>query len=251
MRRFTPLLALALALPAAAQPVLDAGPGPFGSLDLVGGPFPSFTPAGTDVGGALGYRFGTGPDVAVLLGYGAAVDDDRFPYPAETHLGATVGVTRGTGRAAWRLEASGLLTVSGSNTFAFPPDGGPTEVRGGPTVIERRARAGVTRYVRLAGGPVRVALGAGAFGAVRMVDSSTLIFSAGTADENAVGGETRTETSVGLELSLPIAIEVGRGASLTLHPTGRIEAPHPAFFVTPTGLAYASPGGQLALRLDL
>ncbi|WP_412068430.1 hypothetical protein [Rubrivirga sp. IMCC43871] len=241
MLRFVLVVAFVVVAPASAQSHVVGRAGPVVSLDLAGGPFPAFTPAGVDASGSVGYRFGNGLDLTVLLGYGGPVDDERFLYPAELHIGADVGWVVGPDRAPWRLAVVGLATVSGATTFVFPADSGPTETRGGREVVETRARASAVRYLPLADGSVRAQVGVGLYGAVRELTASTLVFGAGGPDEQTVGGETRTETSVGAVVSLPVSLELGP-AVLVLDPALRVDA---------SSLIFGLGDGQVTLRLNL
>ncbi|MGB3545227.1 hypothetical protein [Rubrivirga sp.] len=234
------VLAIALALPAGAQSHLVEGVGPYVSLDLAGGPFPAFTPAGVDLSGSLGLGF----DVAVLLARGTTdIDDERFPYPPETHLGLEVAFSLRLDRSRWRVTAIGLASLAKGSTFTFPTDGGPTALSGGLKAIERRARASVVGYFPLYSGPLSIWAGGGLYRAVREYEDSILIFDAGGPDERAVGGETRTETSSGAVVALPVALEVGRGMVLALEPELRVGLETVVFGVVGDG--------QVTLRLNL
>lgn len=240
------LLSIAVlgACPTRAQSHLVEGPGPYASLDVAGGPFPMITPAGVDVSGGLGYRLGHGLDVALLVGRAGAVADTLFPYPPEWHLGTELGATLGR---RWRLAVAANVSIAEADTFAFPavPGSsrfGPTEVRGESTVIERRARATVTRYVPLVEGRLRVLAGVGLFGAVRRVTGSTLLFGAGGPDERAVGGETVTETTAGVVVAAPVTLRLRHGPTLVLDPEVRLSPLSPVFGIG---------DGQLTLRVNL
>ena len=242
IRRFAVLLALA-AGPALGQSVVDRRAGPVVSLDLAGGAFPAFTPAGVDASGALGYTFGNGLDATLLLGYGGAVADTLFPYPPEVHVGVDLSLALGPERAPWRLSATGLASVSGSSTFVFPADGGPTETPGGPDVIETRARASVLRFVGvLDRGGVRVLAGGGAFAAVRRIASDSTVYNAGGPDERVRIGEPVVETRTGAVIALPVAVRLGERATLVLDPELRVGL---------EDLFFGVGDGQVTLRLGL
>ncbi|MGB3545230.1 hypothetical protein [Rubrivirga sp.] len=238
------VLAIALALPAGAQSHLVEGVSPYVSLDLAGGPFPAFTAAGVDLSGSLGRRLGLGFDVAVLLARGTTdFEDERLPYPPETHLGLEVAFSFGPDRSPWRVSAVGLVSLADGSTFTFPADGGPTVLSGGLEAVERRARASVVRYFALRDGSFRIWAGSGLYRAVRDYEDSILIFDAGGPDERMVGGEARTETSVGAVVALPVALEVGRGAVLVLEPELRLGLKDVVLGVVGDG--------QVTLRLNL
>ncbi|MEM7787180.1 MAG: hypothetical protein AAF594_05560 [Bacteroidota bacterium] len=198
----------------------------------------------------MGARLGGGVDVAALVGYSGAAADTRFPYPAEVHLGADARWTVGREGSPWRLGASALVSVSGGNTFVFPPNGGTTEVRGGRRVREWHARAGVARYVRLIDGPVRIWGAGGAFAAVRQIESSTLIFQEGTPDEIVAGGDSTTETWGGIRIGLPIAVDLGRGRVLVVEPELRPGVPSIALG-SATPVLPGRTDGQVTVRLNL
>lgn len=206
-----------------------------------------YTLAGVDVSGGLGYRLGRGLDAAVAVGWGGPVDDIIFPYAPEVHVGTEIAATLGPGQR-WRLAAAAGVTVSGANTFAFPyvdeaSDWGPTELRGGSVIAERRARATVTRYAPLRRGRIRVLAGVGLYGSVRRYTSSTLIFGAGGPRENVVGGETETELSAGVVAALPVVLQLSERADLVLEPELRLDVR--SFYLSGGG------DGQITLRLNL
>ncbi len=224
-----------------AQSLLVERPGAIVSLDLAGGPFPMLTPAGVDRSGSLGARLGRGVDVAVTLGYGGAVADTLFPYPAEIHAGLEASLAWAE-RAPWRVVVGGNVSVSGSDTYIFPDGGGPTVVPDRRSVLERRGRVSVARYLRVTSGRVRVLAGLGLYGSVRHLTSSTLVFRAGGPGELTVGGDTVTESSRGVLLAVPVAVRLGPRADVVLEPELRFN---------PLLWGLGAGDGQVTVRLNL
>ncbi len=228
---------------ARAQSHVDRRPGPFAAVDLAGGPF-LVGMAYKVAGGAVGYRFGHGADLALRVERARAQDWEVFEEPGQTLLGTEAGFAFGSERSPWRLAlAAGAVWEDRSELATFA-DGG-YEFRGGRRLSQADAALSLTRYVGIgdAAAPVRLLLGGGVFGEVRRLASETTTFQAGSPQESVVHDAAVTEWPFGVVLTAPVAVRLGRAADLVLEPVLRLDA-------LTLGLGGGS-DAYVSLRLDL
>lgn len=218
------VVALAVSLgvvPAEAQSYVAPRSGPFVSIDLFGSPFQIGLERKV-AGGAVGYRFGPGVDVAVLIEHASARPDTLFDIVGKTLVGAGAGLTFGPARSPWRLDVAAGAAWEGRSDLVFF-DAGGSEYRGGARAAGLHAAASAQRYLRISDGPVRVLFGAGAFADVRRLSPRTTVYGAGGPDEVVRDNDAITEWATGAVLSAPISVRVWQGADLTVEPAVRLD----------------------------
>ena len=212
-------------------------------VDLYGGPFPLALERKV-VGGAVGYRVG-GVDLALRLEH---AEDDSFPVssgeietPRRTLVGVEGAAAFGSVRAPWWAEAAVGAAWVGRSDRVFFGDGN-SEFQGGPRLAETHAVVSLTRYARVANGPLTVFVGGGAYTGLRWSAAETTAYRAGRPDEETLRQRARVDRSSGFSLAVPVAFRLSERSTLTVEPEGRIGTP---FYYIPF------PSAHLAVRLSL
>lgn len=237
-------IAVALASRGAqAQTYLGDRPGVFATVDVYGSPF-VFVLGEQTVGGAAGYRFGSGAEFALRVDHAAETDLGLQLVPRETFVGATAGGTLGRDRTPLKLSAVAGAAWEGESEIVFQTSTRPAGLRGGPRISQLKAAVSAVQHIRLASGPVRFWLGAGPLAEIRRVETQRVIFNDGGPDEVVSPSETRTEHLFGLALTAPVAVRVFGQSDLVLEPSVRAGT-----YVL--ALTFPLASAQLTVRLDL
>ena len=246
LRLLVLVAAFAVGAGARAQSHLVSRPGPFVTVDLIGGPFQIGLERKV-AGGAVGYRVGRGLDFALRVEHADDLPDllpERgLDSPGRTLLGAEAALAFGPERAPWQASGAAGAAWAGRSDLVFF-DGGGSAFRGGRRLAEFHGVASLARYVRVADGPVTVLLGGGGYAEVRRLTAETTVYGAGGPDEQAVRSGAVTERTYGAVLAVPVAVRLGGRAVLTVEPVARLSV-----FVL--GFGPAAADGHVAVRLAL
>ena len=238
--------ALAVSAGTQAQSHLVPRPGPFVAADLVGSPF-EIALDRKAVGGAVGYRFGMGLDLALRVEHADDEEDSLrergLDSPGRTLIGTEAALAFGPRRAPWRVSGAVGAAWAGRSDLVFFAEGG-SAFQSGRRLAETHAAVSLARYLRVADGPVTALLGGGTYVEARHFAAETTVFGAGGPDERVVRSGGGADATYGAMVAVPIAVRLGGRAMLTVEPTVRLR---PTVFV----FGPAAADGHVAVRLAL